>query len=278
MKLKSVLVIIIGVIIYVAGVYGLLKYLAFSGAIGTEDVWTKFKQFGVVGLIIIGVCGSVAWILIKYVFSGKKSKVEIQTPKQPVDTDVSKQLFLQAFIKNTKIPYYTMNEDGKDVVKPCNPDDIRICNEKTFFDRETGSQFQRLEIEARVGTKNGVNVAIIETDKGEAHINKNWNFWIKEHVSMDNVKLERDYPICSLEDNNQRLEMFKYRMYEEMGADPKDLAYIDSLKARQQVNPNPIKSDEDKPNNDLDSEKKRLDNVEKRMRIERLTKEMRDEG
>jgi len=156
----------------------------------------------------------IAVVFIIYFFSrGKKKKnkdfdVDLELPKKPVDLSNALKLWIDAFVVNTGIPVRLQLHIDSD-----NPPlmlmqgvYVRIMNELSFSNRETGDNYCIFEVLCNSGTRRGLNVICIKTDAGEDWITNNWNWRVREKMSLNRYKSdERNYPLNTPQSNQERL-------------------------------------------------------------------------
>lgn len=239
-------------------------------AMNDSEFWKTISKWFFLSIAGILLLVGLIYLIYRLLTTDKKDPLEI--PKQPVPTKTSKELFSQEYLKNEGIFHYYDYSDKKPKAIPCNKNDFKIMNEETFFDEKTGNQFQRMEVLSR-GNRKGLATHYIETDKGEEHIPENYNFWVRENTPMQSIHTEKDFPVASIQDANQRLEAYKLGLMEE-GYSPEELKKLEALKPQPQLaTTTPKITSEESEVIELDKEKKRLENLESAEKITQMREE-----
>lgn len=248
-KKSKVPLIIVGVT--VLSITIIVIYIIFSSEKYASFPLKNFLITLGVTVVSLAVMGVAIWFLFKRFH--KKDVKDLEFVKEIVSTSKAIAIWREAFMKANNIPciHQTWNDDK---VVTVNDNAIEIRNEKSFIDpsMQTSENFIVFEAHVTDGDRVGSLVAGLKVDLGEQWIRDNWNWRIRDNMTLNRFSLQpQKYPLTSSKNELTRLTMRKMELSEEGYTESELKEVIDPLIAqaeRQVVSvvkpapPTPIKS------------------------------------
>lgn len=195
------------------------------------------KTKNIIGWTLLGLLITAGVVVTIVLIVNRKKKPEqideIELPKKPVDLIKAIPVWKEAFMLNTGVMMrrqFHIDMKNPPVI-PANGHYVKIMNETSFSDRETGDNYIAFEVLVNAGSKRGLNVFIIKTDAGEDWIKNNWNWRVREKMSLNRYRLDtKNYPLNTPQSNQERLLNLQFEAMTSGDYTPEEIKLFETLR------------------------------------------------